>query len=79
VNELQAKTLLSAITEAGLRKANGGNWREIFRRRQYRHIGKLHKAFKKLYALTDEEFEYVLQKGFDTKETQLDERFCNYT
>lgn len=65
MNELQARTLIDAIAIAGLRKTNGGDWREVFRRRQYRHIGRLHKAFKRLYSLTDQEFEYVLQKGFD--------------
>lgn len=74
MNEQQAKNLLDAIATAGLVKANGGNWREVFRRRKYRHIGKLHKAYKLLYEYTDEQFEYVLQKGIDA---QLDEGLCD--
>jgi hypothetical protein len=63
------------VLEAGMIKAVGGNWREVFRRRQYRHIGHLHKRFKQLYEFTDDQFDYVLEQIIQKK--QLDERLCD--
>lgn len=66
MSPVQKRAVVDAVAVAGLIYETGGNWREVFRRRQFRHIGQMHKTFKKLYELTDEEFKYVLQNGIDT-------------
>lgn len=49
LNDTQIRSLHNALLDACAAKEMGGNWREIFRRAKYRHVGRMARIYKLLH------------------------------
>lgn len=59
LNETQLRSLSSTPLNASLAHENGGNPREIFRRAKYRHIGLMHRIYKRLQHASHAEIDHL--------------------
>lgn len=54
------KVVTGSITNAGLIKSEGGDYKEALIRKKNTTLGKLHRIYKQLTELSDDEFELML-------------------